>query len=274
MWEAAPMRKLLNASFSRLWKNKVFWIAIACIVVAAVIISLQIELESVETVMLNVFPVIPLVCVVFISIFIGTEFEENTIRNKLIVGYTKTEIYFANYLVSIVGSLILLFAIIIFCGITGFAQTDKFILEGKQLAFVIFCTILITMIESAICVGIVMNVNKTVFSLLFGLLILFGLMFLSAYIENSLGETEYVQRVISISADDVANYETVLNPHYVSGTTRKVMEFVLDLLPTGQAVQISNVSLERCMRWPALSVLSLGLVTVVGWLPFRKKDNR
>ena len=54
-------------------------------------------------------------------------------------------------------------------------------------------------------------------------MILFGLIFLSAYIENSLGETEYVQRVASISADDVANYEAVCR--YLSQIEKRVHYF-------------------------------------------------
>lgn len=276
------MRKLLSANFSRLWKDKIFLIAMTCIAIASVFFSYSnfktsISMDQpayVEDVMWNMFPVIAFVCVGFIAMFIGTEFDENTIRNKLIVGHTRTEIYFANYLVCMVASLLMLLAILLFSGITGYVLFKTFMLEWKQLAFLILCCILCTMVFSAIGVGIVMSVNKKASSLLVGLLLIFGLMMLASYLENSLEEGEMVYESVTITMDGVQFGDLVPNPHYVDGTARKVMEFFFDMLPTGQATQINNMSFDRCTRWPILSILSLSLVTLAGWLPFRRKDVR
>lgn len=40
----------------------------------------------------------------FISMRLGTEFEEHTIRNKFIVGYSRTQVYFAEYITCMVAS--------------------------------------------------------------------------------------------------------------------------------------------------------------------------
>ena len=276
------MRKLLSANFSRLWKDKIFLIAMVAVTVVSVIFSylnFQTSISSeepayVENVLLNMFPVIAFVCVGFIAMFIGTEFDENTIRNKLIVGHTRTEIYFANYLVCMVASLLLLLGILLFSGITGYFLLKTFMLEWRQLAFLILCCILCTMVFSAICVGIVMNISKKAISLLIGLLLMFGLMMLTNYFEHSLAEGEMVYERVTMTAEGVQLGDLVPNPAYVGGTARKVMEFFFDLLPTGQATQINNMSFDRCTRWPALSIIALSFVTLAGYLPFRRKDVR
>lgn len=276
------MRKLLSANFSRLWKDKIFLIAMVAVTVVSVIFSylnFQASISSeepayVEDVMWNMFPIIAFLCVGFIAMFIGTEFDENTIRNKLIVGHTRTEIYFANYLVCMAASLLLLLAILLFSGITGYFLLKTFMLEWKQLAFLILCCILCTMVFSAIGVGIVMSVNKKAISLLVGLLLIFGLMMLTTYLEHSLAEGEMVYERVTMTAEGAQLGDLVPNPAYVGGTARKVMEFFFDLLPTGQVIQINNMSFERCTRWPALSIIALSLVTLAGWLPFRRKDVR
>lgn len=227
------MRKLLSASFSRLWKDKTFLIAMVTVTVVSVIfnyLNFQSSISSeepayVEDVLLNMFPVIAYVCVSFIAMFIGTEFDENTIRNKLIVGHTRTEIYFANYLVCMAASLLLLLAILLFSGITGYFLLKTFMLEWKQLAFLILCCILCTMVFSAICVGIVMNVNIKAISLLIGLLLMFGLMMLTTYFEHSLEEGEMIYEGVTMTAEGVQLGDPVTNPAYVGGTARKVMDF-------------------------------------------------
>lgn len=83
-----------------------------------------------------------------------------------------------------------------------------------------------------------------------------------------------VYESVTMTAEGVQYGDLVPNPDYVGGTARNAMEFVFDLLPSGQVTQINNMSFDRCTRWPILSILSLGLVTLAGWLPFRRKDVR
>ena len=108
------MRKLITASFSRLWKEKLFWLVFAFMSIGSVcynwigyngINNPQIYVEDILFCML---PVSSFVFALFISMRLGTEFEDHTIRNKLIVGYSRTQVYFSEYLTCMAASVILL----------------------------------------------------------------------------------------------------------------------------------------------------------------------
>lgn len=90
--------------------------------------------------------------------------------------------------------------------------------------------------------------------------------------ESALLEAEMTYDNITITMDGVQYGDLIPNPAYVGGTARKVMEFVYDMLPTGQAIQLNNMDFERCLRWPWLSAIVLAVSTVLGYLPFRKRD--
>lgn len=277
------MRKLLSANFSRLRKDTVFWLAMLGMTVGSVLFSClnyqtSLRYESdplyVEDVLFNLFPMIAFVCAAFISLHLGTEFDENTIRNKLIVGHTRTEVFFANYLTCMAASILLLFGILIFSGVTGYFCFKAFLLKNTQLVFLILCCILCTMVFSAICVGIAMNIPRKAISVVVTTMFMLGILFAASYMEGALQEAEMTYDGITITMEGVQFGDLVENPAYVGGTARKVMEFLYDMLPTGQAIQLNNMSFDRCLRWPWLSAIMLMIVTVVGYLPFRKRDIR
>lgn len=277
------MRKLLSACFFRLRKDKTFWVAALSLAVCAVFFSYlnyqtSMRYDSdplyVEDVLFNLFPMIAFVCAGFISLFLGTEFDENTIRNKLVVGHTRTQIYFANYLICMVVSLVLLFAILIFSGIAGYIFFRAFMMEWTELAFLILCCVLCTMVFSAISVSFAMNIHKKAFAIVAAVLFMFAILFAASYIEGALAEEEMVYDGVTITMDGVQFGDLVENPAYVKGSTRTIMEFIYDMLPTGQAIQINNMDFDRCLRWPVLSIIMLFAATFAGYLPFRKRDIR
>ena len=62
------------------------------------------------------------------------------------------------------------------------------------------------------------------------------------------------------------------SPYYIEGFKRTVSQFVIDLMPSGQSLQLSRMS--ALYYWPLL-LYSLGVILVtntVGILAFRKKD--
>ena len=77
---------------------------------------------------------------------------------------------------------------------------------------------------------------------------------------------------VTVTMEEVELGEQVPNPSYIGGTARTIMEFVFDMLPSGQAIQINNMNFDRCLRWPLLSVIMLAIITAAGYLPFRRSD--
>lgn len=102
------MRKLLSANFSRLWKSKLFRIELLTAAAISVLCLFVNRFEGVSSVKYMDFPYFsqfiydPLVFSAFIPLFVGTEYSDGTIRNKLSTGHSRTAAYGANLCVSIV----------------------------------------------------------------------------------------------------------------------------------------------------------------------------
>ena len=66
--------------------------------------------------------------------------------------------------------------------------------------------------------------------------------------------------------------EPTPNPLYLSGTIRTVCEVTLELLPTGQALLLSDVAIEYPIRAIGLSVVFTIVTLFAGRMLFGRKD--
>lgn len=278
------MRKLLSASFSRLWKEKMFWIAFVFMSIGSACFSWMsyntamkntgIEFY-VEDMMFNMLPMIGFVFVFFISMRLGTEFDEHTIRNKLVVGYNRTQVYFAEYITCMTASLILLVVMLLCSTLSGWFFFRKFQSGWMEVAFLLLCCVLMASVFSAMSVGICMNVRNKATSLVASLVFLFAILLLASFCINVLAEEPMAYSSISITVEGGVQFgDLVENPAYIDGFQRTIYELLADILPTGQTIQLNNLDYERAVRWPLLSVIMLLVSTFAGYLPFRKRDIR
>lgn len=104
------MSKLLRANFSRLWKSKIFWIGMAFTFGIGLFSSLTQYREMmtipdhhphIDNILFSNCIFMPVVAAVFMGLFIGTEYNDGTVRNKLIIGHTRTAVYFSNLIICI-----------------------------------------------------------------------------------------------------------------------------------------------------------------------------
>ena len=275
------MRKLLAASFSRLWKEKIFWFVFLIMSIGSVfynwigyneINNPQIYVEDMIFCML---PMSGVVFALFISMRLGTEFEEHTIRNKLVVGYNRTQVYFAEYITCMVASMILLGIMLLFSMSFGLLLSLEFQSDWNELVLLLFCCAMIASVFSAMFVGISMNVGSKATSLVVSIVFWFAILLLASFCINALAEEPMAYSNITITAEDGVQFgDLIENPAYVDGTQRTVYELVADILPTGQAIQLNNLQFERAVRWPVFSLIMLVIATVAGYIPFRKRDIR
>ncbi len=278
------MAKLLSANFRRLRKSPVFWIAFIGMLCASILVTCMTyrtylqhpsdEVLYLEDVLFNLLPMLAFLCAIVITLMLGTEYEEHTIRNKLIVGHTRSQVYFSNYITCLAASEAILTVVLLCSGILGYVFFRKTMLEWQQLAFLVLCCFLLTAVFSAMCTGFAMNIHSKAFDLVITLGFILCLLCLASYVEGALLEGERIYSGVSFSENGVEFGDLVENPAYVGGSARTAMELLYDLLPTGQAIQMNNSEFERCARWPVLSVVMLTVSTVMGWIPFRKRDIR
>lgn len=275
------MRKLITASFSRLWKEKIFWFVFLIMSIGSVCYNwigyneatkVQIYVEDMIFCML---PMSGFVFALFISMRLGTEFEEHTIRNKFIVGYSRTQVYFAEYITCMVASMILLGIMLLVSTSFGLLFSLEFQSSWHELVLLIFCCVLIASVFSAMFTAISMNVGSKAASLVVSIVFLFAILLVASFCIDTLAEEPMTYSNIVITAEDGVQFgDLIENSAYIDGTQRTVYELIADILPTGQTIQLNNLEFERAARWPVFSLIMLIIATVAGYLPFRKRDIR
>ena len=94
------MANLLTAEFHRIRRDPVSWLLAAAALISGLVFGLSGRYDDVF-----VFPVF-IVQAVFISLSLGREYNDGTLRNKNIAGKTKTAIFLSKLLVSLAASLV------------------------------------------------------------------------------------------------------------------------------------------------------------------------
>lgn len=275
------MCKLIHANLYRLRRNNIFWAEIGFTAIFSLFIiianySPDIQVTEsrlyLDDVFFILYQVLGFILAAGISLIVGTEYSDGTIRNKLIVGRTRTQIYFANLIASAISSCVVLLVHGVITFGVGYFLWGNFQMAPEQAITAFLCALLTTFVYSALFVSISMNCSNKAITAVVSMLLVLGLIYLTAGIGNALMEPEMVYNDVVFSVDSIQFGEEIPNPAYVAGLQRIVYEFIYDFLPTGQLIQMYTLDFTRCARWPIFSVVFLVLMTSVGFLVFRRKD--
>src|SRR5699024_4939731 len=234
------MSKLLYANFFRLWRNRLFQIGLGFMFFAGSFLVFQQYRQLVgygtnvklDSTMFGYTIMIGVISSIFCSLFVSTDYNDGTIRNKVITGSRRAEIYIANLIVNIVASFLLCFSyilanIVIGVPLIGTLETPLpkvlLILAGSLLTVIAFCsvfTMISLLIQSKAIAPVVCIVA----------------MFLSIAFFNE------VQRILD---QPEFWYDGTVNTAYVDGTEREVLEFLYNAIPAGQEMQYYRRSTEN-----------------------------
>ena len=279
------MNKLLRANFARLWKNKVFWLGSLVLTVFCVLQKISMIQDSVEVHYLEetfwIYAyVIGIILSIFISLFVGAEYEYDTIRNKIISGHTRSDIYFANVLVCIVAGWIMCLGCLVFTLLVGVPFLGSFHIEFSEILSQGICVFALSAAYTAIYCFFAMLIPNRTISTIACILLSFLMLFAGTTVSNRLDESEYYYIPDSSlgigEIDDGSHSEWIHNPDYLEGTERRIYEIVFEIIPGGQSLQLSGM-LNEHTRYIEMFSASLAWVVLscgCGLTLFRKKDLR
>lgn len=275
------MRKLLCANFARLWRDKVFWGCVLAVLFCSAgnmlngcrqatqdMSEFSYTLEHYYYMML---PVLVLFIPVFTSLFLGTEYSDGTLRNKLIAGHRRTQVYLANLIVCTVASLLMLAALFA-GGLVGIPTLGAWPLGLRILLWYTAIAVLMTAAFSAIFTLIGMLTPNKAFSAVLSLGIAIVMLVLGSYFYNALGEPEMVSGVVITAENGVQLGDPEPNPDYISGMRRAVYAFMVDLLPTGQSITLADLGVAHPVRMLGCSFYILLGTTLYGTFLFQRRD--
>ena len=103
------MSRLLCAGVIRLKKSRLLWLFCGLMSALGLLSPIQLYLQaqkydftaSIDQPFFSHIMYMGVISAVFISLFIGAEYSNGTVRNKLIVGHSRTDIYFSNLILCI-----------------------------------------------------------------------------------------------------------------------------------------------------------------------------
>ena len=142
------MSKLLSANWTRLRMCRAVWISLAAVFLLSVLVmwnnarSVQEMVESgfirtLDSCYFAMAPSLGALFAVFISLFLGAEFADGAVRNKLIVGHSRSRVYLAGYFVCL-GTCLALAAAWFLGGLPGLLWIGPFSMgPGEILAYLL-----------------------------------------------------------------------------------------------------------------------------------------
>lgn len=280
------MLNLISAGFYKMRKSRVFLICTLLVNIWSAFLTVQVHFNSLaETIpytfedgLFAIETIMILVTSVFVSLFFGTEYSDGTIRNKLIGGYTRGQIYLSQFFINAAACLLVYLSSLCLSGILGFILMGAEGVSAAKLAVYMIAGAGMCITDAALFTFLTVSVGTKAGASVAGLLLAFSLLCGAMVVHDKLSHEEYMyipkgagEEAVSVITEDTELIK-VPNPYYVSGTKRKALEFLLDINPSGQAVQLAQLELPR----PGTVMLCDAALTVLfcslGVFIFRKKD--
>ena len=277
------MIKLLRGNLNRLFKNKVFWLCVAAIILCSVFMIRQgvLLMESdrkpvtLDEYYFRLGPFVALFLSVFIPMFLGAEYSFGTIRNKLTMGFTRDKIYLSYFLSSLIGVGIILTAWFL-AGLTGIFQLGVWKSGAANIIISFLVTILYSTALTAFFTFFSVMITGRSASVVFQIVFALGIILAASTLYNRLCEPEESRGIVFVNGELVMT-EPEANPMYIGGVLRKIYVALVNILPTGQGIlMLHEESAESVPLNIPLQIVSSILIafvmTAVGISVFRKKD--
>ena len=272
------MIRLLNAGFTRLKKNKIFWLlTIFSIGLALFMIYTQYsdmkkygEVIEVYQLILNYSTIIGVVIAIFTSLFLGVEYSDGAIRNKISIGHKRINIYISNLIMVTITSLFFYILFMIVVAIIGIPLFGEITISVSTLLKLIGCIFVMIISYSSIFTFIAMMISNKTITAIVSIMLVFGMMMAALNCLNILSEQEFIQAGSFV--DGEMKFEIVPNPKYPSESKKKVCQKIVDIIPAGQAFQLVGRTAPDLKVLPLYSLGIFVIFTGAGMLLFKKKE--
>lgn len=286
------MSRLISAGFSRLFNSLCFkvYIIFAVLYSALNIFSRYSEINTiklyhdtsmsgqtytVDTVAFDCAMTMVFATAVFIGMFIGREYSDGTVRNKLTVGHSRGSLYLSNFIICAAANVMGIFAALAVTLGIGIPLIGTALTVSEILCF-IATTLSASLAVTAVFTFFSMLISSKSVQVAVLILGSFIMLLVTIYINESLSAPEYYpDYVITTTIDGetvVEEGNQIKNPFYLTGDKRKVYEFFDEFLPVSQLCLTANGVSRDLTKCVIYDIIILIAVTEAGVLLFCKKD--
>lgn len=256
------MIKRLRADLMRLKKSFAFRLSLLAMLAAASIFMFMQATSMDYTVPLSRVIFLPmsmygLAASAFVSTFIGTDFSDGFIRNKLLAANRRSDYVISQIIVSCIACVIIYIVVTMFTFGVGrfFFEND---VQGTD--FIRLFALGFGMSIVTGCLFSVMTLlcgNKTQ-AIIWCMGLAFLMLVLAMHTNSVLVQTEYKNGI--------------LNPKYIDGFRRTLNSILHDINPYGQASQLSSWAVWHPTRMILLDIPLVCGISALGCLFFQRKD--
>ena len=275
------MNKLLNAGFARLRKSKLFW-GLLLFMAALALLMIGTEYSDfkkygtvveTEQLMLNYATIAGVVIAVFTSLFLGVEYSDGTIRNKISTGHRRGEIYLTNLLLTAFASLISYAVFLAVIMLVGIPLLGGVKMALPRLLMLLGCICLTLLVYSCLFTWMAMMISNRAVSAVACILVALGLMIAaSACLAPLHAPEEILTATLRDGESGQAQWIYEPNPRYPSDAERQVYQYLVDVNPNGQMFQIAGGSATNLAYFPLYALGEMALLVGAGLGCFRKKE--
>lgn len=245
------MYNLLSANITRLFINKAFWMTalfMAIMECSFGYILLDQNSTRIDLILFISLQGIGIIVSIFYSLFLGTEYNDGTIRNKLIIGHRRQNIYLASFITGIFAVTILLMMWGLIGGILALISQTSINMTIGQIALMglIGWLACISYIAIFNFIGMISS-NKARTSIV---------CILTAFILMVMGYLCY----------------SLARPGFLSQFQVIIFQFLFDVNPYGQIFQFMSVDTMTLWKLCAYALSLTTLISGLGIYLFHRKD--
>lgn len=272
------MSRLLRAGFARLFQSKLFYLSLAIGVFLGcfagytkysdLLIGIPIDLSDT---LFSCGYIAAFVLSVFTPLFVGTEYSDGVIRNKIISGHERWAIYLSNQILAMSTGAMVFFSFVIPHAVIMYLVAGSSRIAARQLLIFALVSFIAVLTCCSIYILISMLSSKKSTSVVLCMLLVI-LMFITAMtVSARLSAEEYRSGYRMSDSGEIESF-TEPNPKYLTGIKRAVYQTVYDILPIGQILQALFLSISKPWLLIIYSLTLSSAVTAIGIGVFSKKD--
>lgn len=250
------MRKLLAADSKRMIRSRWFWLCMAGMLSMAGVFVVMQHTAMDYTVPLSRVIFLPmsffgLFAAAFVSLFVGEDFGDGFIRNKVIAGLSRYSIFVSSLLVSSCACIVIYLVVTVFTAGIGSLLFEINIDAPQFFTHLLLGMGMCIAYASIYCSITVLCGNRTT-SVVLCMGIAFTLLCACLHTNQVMIQPEYK--------------DGLPNPAYVDGIRKAIYALLHDLNPSGQAAQLSAMVIFSPARWFACDlswVLAAGICSAI-----------
>lgn len=292
------MLNLIKANITRLFKSKMLWLCMAFMILfGGFMVAFSVPPENqpaeywvglTESVLFMGSAVAGVLAAVVTAFFVGTEYSDGTIRNKIIVGHSRPTVYFANLVVCTVAAFILHLIYILFIVTVGQAVLFHFTASAVLLFKLIVLSCVSMLASESLFLMFAMLIHSKPFSVAVLILVSVSLIAYQAVVLSRISEPEYYGAYSWVDENGVEHKEPrEKNPNYPTGAKREYYEFMNDALPGCQVYQLIDMAKQAAdpeikdettdaelLKLAGCSLILIAATSAAGLTVFKYKNLR